>query len=95
MELEDYLDNVKDQKSFIEFVKALQKDKENEDLKEQENPSGPFSPGQNGWENNTIAGYLEAAVAWAEDSDFGEKIEKTTNTWKKLALFMYSGKIYE
>lgn len=95
MELYDYLDNVKDQKSFIVFVKALQADKDDEDLKEKEKPSNPYSHGCNGWENNTISGFLESAVAWAEDTNFREKFEPESNIWKKLALFLYGGKIYE
>ena len=95
MELHEYLDKVKDQESFIRFAKALQADKEDEDQKEKTNPSGPYSAGHNGWENNTVSGYLEAAISWAEDSNFGEKFEKTDNVWKKLAMFLYGGKIYE
>lgn len=95
MELEEYLDNVTDEKSFLEFAKALQTDKEDENRKEKENPANPYSHGHNGWENSSIDGFLESAVAWAEDSNFGESIEAKTNLWKKFALFLYGGKIYE
>ena len=95
MKLEDLLDRVKDHQTFLEFARALQADKADEDQKENENPSEPFSPGWNGWENNTIAGFLEAAIAWAEDSDFGNKTVKPDNLWKEFALFLYGGKIYE
>ena len=37
MELEDYLDKVVDQESFLEFVRALKADKEDEARKEKEN----------------------------------------------------------
>ncbi len=92
MELHEYLDKVNDQESFLEFAKALQADKEDEDRKEKENPSNPYGHGANGWENNSIDGFLESAVAWAEDSNFGNNIEKTDNEWKKFALFLYCGK---
>jgi len=95
MELDEYLEKVKDKETFLEFVRALQADKEDEDRKEKENPSNPYSHGWNGWENNTIDGFLESAIAWAEDSNFGDNIEKTENLWKKFALFLYGGKIYE
>jgi hypothetical protein len=95
MELIDYLSRVEDQKSFIEFAKALQADKEDEIRKEKEKPSNPYSHGWNGWENTTIEGFLESAIAWAEDSEFGDRIERTDNLWKKFALFLYGGKIYE
>ncbi len=93
MELIDYLNKVEDQNSFIVFVKALQADKEEENRKEI--LSNPYCHGWNGWENTTIEGFLESAIAWAEDSGFGDNIEKTDNLWKKFAMFLYGGKIYE
>ncbi|MEE9338453.1 MAG: hypothetical protein V3U87_10260 [Methylococcaceae bacterium] len=63
MELNEYLDKVTDQESFLEFVKALQVDKEDENRKEKGNSSNPYSHGWNGWENNTIDGFLESAIA--------------------------------
>ncbi len=93
MELHEYLDRVKDQESFLEFARALQTDKEDEDRKEK--PANPYSHGWNGWVNNTIDGFLESAIAWSEDSNFGNNIENTKNPWKKFALFLYGGKIYE
>jgi hypothetical protein len=95
MKPEDYLDKVVDQESFLEFVRALMADREDEVRKERENPSNPYSRGWNGWENITIEGFLESAIAWAEDSNFGENIEPIANHWKKFALFLYGGKIYE
>ncbi len=95
MELEKYLDKVTDEKSFLDFVRVLQADKEDENRKEKENPSNPYSHGWNGWENSTIEGFLESAVARAEDSNFGKNLEPSSNQWKIFALFLYSGKIYE
>jgi hypothetical protein len=54
MELHDLLEKVTDEESFFEFAKALQADKEDENRKEEENPSNPYSYGWNGWENSTI-----------------------------------------
>ena len=95
MSLEEYLDNVADEKSFIEFAKALQADKEEEHRIDKENPSSPYSQGLNGWENGSIEAFLESAIAWSEDSKFGQVQEKNLNPWKKFALFLYAGKIYE
>ncbi len=95
MKLESYLDKVVDEKSFLEFARALQADKEDEDHREKENPSSPYAHGLNGWENTTIDGFLESAIAWAEDSKFGQAIEPNANPWKKFALFLYGGMIYE
>ena len=95
MELTEYLEKVTDKESFLGFVRALQADKEDENTKEKKNRSNPYSHGWNGWENNTIEGFLESAIAWAEDSDFGSNIEPVENHWKMFALFLYGGKIYE
>ena len=51
----------------------------------------------NGWQNATIDQFLQAAVAWAEDSDFGRRQELVPDAspWRRLAVFLYAGKIYE
>ncbi len=95
MELEEFLEKVEDQESFLEFARALQADKEDENQKEKYNPSNPYGHGWNGWENTTINGFLESAIAWSEDSGFGDDIDEYDNLWKKFALFLYGGKIYE
>jgi hypothetical protein len=46
--------------------------------------------------NHTIADFLDAAVSWAEDSSFGAQqglIDAAP--WKRFAVFLYCGKIYE
>ena len=91
-ELHELLDEVKDEKSFLYFAKALMKDREAHESKPV-NEVG-FS---GDWANNDISGFLESAVAWAEDSDFGvsQDIELQSNKWKQFAVFLYCGKIYE
>ena len=95
MDLINLLEKVKDQDTFLAFAKALQTDREDEVQKEKKNPSGTYSSGANGWENSSIDGFLESAIAWAEDSNFGNKIEGIDSLWKKFALFLYAGKTYE
>ena len=75
------LEEVKDEKSFLLFVKSLIKDRQSPD----------------DCENKTINDFLESSVAWAEDSNFGIKqdSELETNKWKQFAVFLYCGKIYE
>lgn len=75
------LEEVKDEKSFLLFVKSLIKDRQSPD----------------DWESSTIGEFLESSVAWAEDSDFGinQDSELETNKWKQFAVFLYCGKIYE
>jgi hypothetical protein len=90
--LDDLLEQVKDEKSFLNFAKALQEDRDPHEGKAA-NEVG-FS---GDWANNSISGFLEGAVAWAEDSDFGvtQEPELANNKWKQFAVFLYCGKIYE
>jgi len=62
MDLLKQLDKVIDEKTFLEFARALQADKEDENRKEKSRPSSPYSHGRNGWENSTIDGFLESAL---------------------------------
>jgi hypothetical protein len=59
-------------------------------------PSSPNGPTARGWENVTIESFLEAACAWAEDTNFGAaQALSDASPWKKFAVFLYCGKIYE
>jgi hypothetical protein len=90
MNLNNILENVKDEKTFLGFAKALLDDRRKEDLFDSIDECGR---GKNGWENHTIESFLEAAIAWADDSNFSN--HKETNLWKKFALFLFMGKHYE
>ena len=66
--------------------------------KEANHPSPPYGPDANGWENSSIEGFLEAALAWAEDSGMGKSLELGLDgepSWATFALFLYAGKFYE
>lgn len=89
--LEKALDSVKDEKTFLGFLKILAKDYADEMEKEKMHPSSPFSSGANGWENSTIDSFLESAVAWGEDSIS----EETDNVWQRVVEIIYMGKLYE
>jgi hypothetical protein len=92
------LDEVHDEKSFLKFVDALIADRVDEIKKEKDMPSSPCGAGVNGWENITIENYLEAASAWASNSDFGRALRDKKfdgNCWKQFASFLYAGKVYE
>jgi len=96
MELHELADGVCDQRSFLQFVRALVADREDEIIKGREKPSSPYGPGANGWENGTIEAFLDAALRWAEDSEFG-KSERVPdqNPWRQFSIFLYCGKTYE
>lgn len=90
------VDQVYDEKTFLIFLKALMDDRIDEVEKEKISPSSPYGAGANGWQNDTIEGFLEAAIAWAEDSKRGiGEAESETNAWKRCALILYMGKMYE
>jgi hypothetical protein len=90
--LHEFLEEVKDEISFLEFVKALIVDRQPLEGKEVDEVGFVGD-----WANNDISGFLESAVAWAEDTDFGERQrpELAKNKWKQFAVFLYCGKIYE
>jgi hypothetical protein len=94
--LEDLLDAVCDEGSFVRFLEALAADRADEVAKEKITPSSPYGPGANGWENGTIEGFLECASAWARDSRNGfQYYKKPDNPWKRCADILFMGKIYE
>jgi hypothetical protein len=90
MELMSLCDCVEDEATFIRFVKALAADFEDSRGKENASPTSPYSPAANGWENTTINAFLDAATAWAHDSQ-----TETSNPWKRAAQMLMAGKIYE
>ena len=92
LELHNLLENVKDEATFLVFAKALYEDKEDETIKNRVNALPQLFEGSNSWQNTSIEGFLESAIAFTEDSPQwqGEK-----NLWRKFALFLYGGKIYE
>ena len=91
-ELDKILEGVEDEKSFLVFVRALI-----EDRRPHENKPTDEAGLIDDWVSNSISDFLESAVAWAEDSDFGisQEPELRKNKWKQFAIFLYCGKIYE
>ena len=88
----EHLDAVEDKETFLNFVWALAKNREDSVEKEKANPSNPYGPAANGWENISIENFLEAAVACA----VGRKDRMPEEaSWKEFAEFLYGGKIYE
>ena len=80
MDLNARLEVVTDRDSFLVFVRALIADRQT---------------GQ-GWESDSIEQFLDAAAAWAEDSQFGDSQGlREASPWKRFAVFLYCGKVYE
>jgi hypothetical protein len=91
VDLDDYLDRVQDRASFLDFVRTLIDDREEEVAQEREKPSNLYGP----WENGTIEDFLFAALRWAEDSEGQEEGLPEQLSWKAFATFLYCGKVYE
>jgi hypothetical protein len=90
------LERVNSKESLLAFIVALVKDRRQAVVAERENPSSAYRPDTGAWENTSIEDFLEAAAAWAESTDFGlTQGLAADNLWKRFAVFLYLGKIYE
>ena len=97
-DLDKILGAVCDEDSFLIFLDALAKDRADEVRKEAAEPSNPYGPGANGWQNGSIEAFLDAAAAWGEDWKGRmpmQQVEGATNPWKRCAKIIYMGKHYE
>ncbi len=96
MELDELLKSVTDEASLLRFISALREDRLAEDAAQQTSGIDACGRGPQGWENHTIEGFLEAALAWAESTNFGKTQGMSeANPWRRFAGFLYCGKIYE
>ncbi len=90
-ELHELLDAVVDEATFRAFSEALLEERRGFELGNIsiDGFSGP-------WANNDIYGYLEGAIAWADDTEFGATLEHPiSNPWAKFATFLWAGRSYE
>lgn len=89
MDLSEELEKVKDEESFLSFARKLAQDEKAAST----HPGGTDGEDR---ESASIASFLESAVAWAEDSEFGASQGLgAANPWRKFATFLYCGKVYE
>jgi len=90
------LERVSSEESLLAFIAALAKDRRQAVVAERENPNSSYGPDAGGWENRSIEDFLDAAAAWAESTNFGlTQGLAADNPWKRFAVFLYLGKIYE
>ena len=89
-------DRVYDEESFKRFVRALITDRELASSEEY-GPNAVQGNTARGWQNRTIEGYLGSALAWVDDTQFGRSqgLPEDAPVWRRMALFLYLGKIYE
>jgi hypothetical protein len=96
--VDDILASVCDEESFLRFLSALAADREDSSAKEAVQPSSPYGPDANGWENTSIDRFLFAAVRWAQSSKNGLPLADyvpPSNPWQRCADILYLGKSYE
>jgi hypothetical protein len=94
--LHDLLAVVNSDRSFLDFIAALVKDRRDAMIAEKQNPTSPYGADAGGWQNTSIEAFLEAAAAWAESTNFGlTQGFHPDNPWRRFAAFLYGGKIYE
>lgn len=87
----DSLEKVVDEASFLKFVEALAV--ERRAIETFPETSDGF---RGGWANQSILYFLEAGIAWANDSQFGIKPgPKPQNQWQIFAMFLWAGRSYE
>ncbi len=96
MDGSNLLEKVEDAPSFLAFARALAADRSRAAGEEKAAPRSLYGPDAGGWENTSIESFLDAAISWAEDSDFGlAQGLSPANPWRQFAVFLYCGKIYE
>lgn len=96
MTLQDALDAVHDERSFLEFARLLANDRADADAGEKADPLRYAYDGANGWQSGSISAFLSSAIAWAESTNVGlTQGLSADNPWKRFAVFLYCGKIYE
>ena len=88
------LEQVHDRTSFIKFVEVLIEDRKKATKLEKGDPKTYQMGGANDWQNSTIEGYLESALACIEDN-YPQRDLMNEPSWRSLANFLYAGKIYE
>lgn len=85
------LEATHDEASFLQFAEALTAERRQVDAL-----PDTVDGFRGEWANQSISHFLEAAHAWAKDSDFGLRPgPKSSNQWRLFAEFLYAGRGYE
>lgn len=94
--LQHALERVVDERSLIHFLRVLGHDWHKERQLGADAPLSPHAIAALGWENRSIAKYLDAMVDWAEASEEGlHCYERPENPWRRIADILFAGKFYE
>lgn len=90
---EDLLAAVIDRDSFVAFVKALAKEREESEKLEREDPGRYQLGGAKNWQNGNISSFLYTALEYFNAKEFHRPEENPS--WTMLAEFLYFGKIID
>jgi hypothetical protein len=90
---DDLIDEVRDRDSFIAFVNALAKEREDAARIERENPDVYVVDGAHDWKNADIASYLFACLDYFTEKPF--HTPDAEPNWRMFAEFLWCGKIIE
>lgn len=91
VDLDELLERVSDEQSFIEFVAALGADFSRERALESSSEAGASD-----WENGSVDTFLDAAAAWAvATSRNAQAGAAASNVWQRCAAILLAGKFYE
>jgi hypothetical protein len=93
-DLHALLEQVRDEPTFVAFLKALGNDFALEQELEAEHPVAPYGSGRLGWENGTVDAFLDAAAAWSDETA-QRSPPAETSPWQRCAQIPYAGKFYE
>jgi hypothetical protein len=89
-------EKVADELAFLQLLRRMAIDWEDQRQKELATPRPPYSAGANGWENGSIGQFLEAAAAWAEATSQTASVgSEVSDVWRRAAMIIVAGAFYE
>ena len=96
MDLYEMAEKVDSKESFLRFVQALADDAAAADAEPERTTDGKLNLSPRGWENGTIAAFLEAMAAWAAANSgiTGKPMVSEQASWRTFAEILHSGKFY-
>ena len=97
MNLYEMAEKVDSKESFLRFVQALAEDAAAADAEPERTADGKLNLSPRGWENGSIAAFLDAMAAWAaaKSGITGEPTVSEQSSWRAFAEILHSGKFYE
>jgi hypothetical protein len=97
MDLYEMAEKVDSKESFLRFVQALAEDAVAVNASPKRTKDGKLNLSPQGWENGSIAAFLEAMSAWAA-ADLAHTEQPCVSdkpSWQSFARILHSGKFYE